>query len=73
MYIDGHHKLILYPKISVSLLYDLKNDPLELVDLSSKDGSYHQKRNLFRGLLSWQQRTGDEVDLESAFPELAAE
>lgn len=73
MFIDGHHKLILYPKISVSLLYDLQNDPLELVDLSSKDGSFHQKQQLFQGLLNWQERTGDDIDLKSAFPELAAE
>lgn len=73
MFIDGHHKLILYPKISVSLLYDLQNDPLELVELSSKDGSFHQKQQLFQGLLNWQVRTGDDVDLKSAFPELAAE
>lgn len=73
MFIKGHHKLILYPKISVSLLYDLKNDPDELIELSSKDGSFHLKQKLFRGLLEWQPRTGDDVDLKSAFPELAAE
>lgn len=73
MFIGGHHKLILYPKVSVSLLYDLKNDPEELVDLSSKDGSFHQKKELFKSLLKWQARTGDQLDIKSAFPELAAE
>lgn len=73
MFIDGQHKLILYPKIGVSLLYDLQGDPLELVELSSKDGSFRHKQRLFRGLLKWQARTGDDVDLRAAFPELAAD
>ncbi|MEQ9408259.1 MAG: sulfatase-like hydrolase/transferase, partial [Fuerstiella sp.] len=67
----GMEKLILYPKTGVSLLFDLENDPLEIRDLSSKDGSYARKRALFQEFLNQQQLVGDSLDVAAAFPELA--
>jgi len=71
MIVSGDHKLILYPKISVSLLYNLTEDPEELRDLSSKDGSHAIKRALFQEFLKLQQVTGDKLDVLSAFAELS--
>lgn len=72
MITSGHEKLVLYPKTGVSLLFDLEQDPDEMRDLSSSDGSYARKRKLFRRFLDQQKLVGDSLDVASAFPELAA-
>ena len=72
MFVSGHEKLVLYPKIGVSLLFDLKNDPEEMTDLSSRDGSYGRKRELFKMFLEQQKVIGDTLDVSAAFPELSA-
>jgi choline-sulfatase len=66
----GKDKLILYPKIGVSVLYDLQADPEELQDLSDTPGAEAIKQRLFRQLLEDQQRTGDPLDLRKSFPSL---
>ncbi|WP_229360993.1 sulfatase-like hydrolase/transferase [Fuerstiella marisgermanici] len=67
----GHEKLILYPKTGVSLLFDLKADPDEMTDLSSKNGSLARKRALFQEFLKHQKVVGDKLDVSEAFSELA--
>ncbi|MFY9254920.1 MAG: sulfatase-like hydrolase/transferase, partial [Fuerstiella sp.] len=67
----GNEKLVMYPKTGVSLLYNLKDDPEELRDLSSKDGSHATKKRLFKEFLVHQQVVGDTLDAVAAFPELA--
>lgn len=69
----GDEKLVLYPKIGVSLLYDLKTDPEELRDLSGQDGAEAKKRLLFTKFLEQQTRLGDTLDVKSAFPGLAVD
>ena len=66
----GSDKLILYPGIGVSLLYDVAADPEELRDLSGESGSLAVKRRLFGRLLEEQRVMGDELDLRVKFPEL---
>ncbi|HIK95565.1 MAG TPA: choline-sulfatase [Planctomycetes bacterium] len=68
----GHEKLMLYPKINVSLLFDLNEDPEEIRDLSSRDGSHARKKALFQEFLAQQKVVGDSLDVTGAFPELAA-
>ena len=67
----GQQKLVLYPKINVSLLFDLKEDPDERRDLSSRDGSHARKSQLFQEFLVQQTIVGDSLDVKAAFPELA--
>lgn len=67
-----HEKLVLYPKINVSLLFDLNEDPDERRDLSSRDGSHARKKVLFREFLTQQKVVGDRLNVTNAFPELAA-
>ncbi len=69
----GDEKLILYPKTGVSLLFDLKNDPDEITDLSSKNGSLARKRKLFQEFLKHQKIVGDKLDVTDAFSELAGD
>ncbi|MFN5287088.1 MAG: sulfatase/phosphatase domain-containing protein, partial [Planctomyces sp.] len=59
----GSDKLILYPGIGVSLLYDLAADPEELRDLSGESGALGVKRRLFERLLQEQRVMGDALDL----------
>ncbi len=68
--VSGSHKLILYPTIGKSLLFDLSDDPLELRDLAEQPESFPVQRRLFDELQVWQARTDDRLDLEKAFPDL---
>ncbi len=70
--IDGDFKLILYPKSSTVLLFDLANDPLEIKNLADEPKHQAKLRSLFQVLIKLQRETGDTLDLKSAFPELAA-
>lgn len=63
-------KLLLYPEIAVSLLYDLAADPEELRDLSGTADGLERKRKLFQRLLIEQKQLGDELDLRGRYPEL---
>lgn len=65
----GSDKMILYPEIGVSVLYDLAQDPLELRDLSNQPGATATKQRLFQQLLKEQQSTGDPLDLKQSFPD----
>ena len=64
------HKLIVYPKLKTIKLFDLKNDPDEMVDLSKKVESKPIVKKLFVELLRLQKELDDDVDLKSLFPEL---
>jgi choline-sulfatase len=64
--IDGTHKLILYPKGKISLLFDLDADPLEKNPLDDPS----RKKQLFAKLLTLQKNTGDPLDLSALYPEL---
>tara|TARA_R110000850_G_scaffold8950_11_gene32960 strand:+ start:1432 stop:2844 length:1413 start_codon:yes stop_codon:yes gene_type:complete len=65
---DGF-KLIVYPKVPIALLFDLKADPLEMRDISKKNPEKTQ--GLFRELQKLQEETSDELDLSETFPELS--
>ena len=69
----GSEKLVMYPKTGVSLLFDLDQDPEEMRDLSNVDGSLTRKKALFAEFLNQQKLIGDELDVVSAFTELAAD
>jgi len=56
------HKLIVYPKINKTLLFDLKNDPFEMEDLSDKLPKKRQE--LFSKLVELQTSMNDELIIE---------
>jgi choline-sulfatase len=66
----GDFKLILYPKISKAILYNLADDPLELTDLLADKKNQSKAKELFQELLNLQKETGDKLDLAAAFPKL---
>ena len=63
----GDHKLILYPKIKRVRLFDLRNDPHEMVDLAGRPGSKAIVKRLFAKLLQMQPATGDQLDLRVVY------
>jgi arylsulfatase A-like enzyme len=63
-------KLILYPDIKKTLLFDLTNDPKEIKDLSADPAHATRIRSLFQELVRWQKETGDSLDLKSKYPDM---
>lgn len=70
MVIKDDMKLIIYPTIKKTLLYDLAHDPLEMNELSNSPKQTATVKSLFKELLKLQEETGDELDLKSTFREL---
>ncbi len=66
---DGF-KLILYPKVPKTLLFNMKNDPLEQIDLSEMPEYQEKKKILLINLEELQKETGDTLDLKLYFTEL---
>ena len=64
---DGF-KLIVYPKIKKTILFDLKNDPLEMNDLSSNKIYSKKKKDLFNDLQLLQKKFSDPLDLSNLMP-----
>jgi arylsulfatase A-like enzyme len=63
-------KLILYPEIKKTLLFNLASDPHEMHDLSADPAQAKRIRSLFTELLRWQKETGDALDLATQYPEM---
>jgi arylsulfatase A-like enzyme len=57
------HKLILYPKLNKTLLFDLKKDPNELKDVSGNPAYSQIKTELFLQLLELQKEYNDSLEI----------
>lgn len=60
---DDRYKLIRFPEIDKTLLYDLQDDPSELRDLSDLPQHEERVEKLWKLLESWQAQVGDEAPL----------
>jgi len=67
---DGY-KLIIYPKVPVVLLYDLKKDPYEMNDLARKPEYQGKVKILFADFENLQDEMGDTLNMKHYFPELS--
>ena len=56
---DRRFKLIRYPQVDVTQLFDLENDPQETRNLAGEPAYGDQVRELRRALSSWQEALGD--------------
>jgi arylsulfatase A-like enzyme len=63
--IAERHKLILFPEVKKYFLYDLKRDPLELINLADDSKKNPLVGRLFAQLLALQEETGDENPITS--------
>jgi arylsulfatase A-like enzyme len=62
----GTHKLIIYPEVKKSQLFNLENDPWEIHDLSGDASATPIKSELMDRLKQLQKELGDPLDLERA-------
>src|ERR1043166_1963523 len=65
---DDRWKLIVYPQINQTQLFDLKRDPIEMHDLSGDPGHDAEQRRLLNLLQHWQKELGDQQSLRSEQP-----
>ena len=65
-----NYKLILYPKAKVVRVFNIKDDPDEMVDLATRSDLQPIIKQLFAELLVHQQKMDDTLDLRAAFPQL---
>jgi len=66
---DGF-KLLVYPKINKVLLFDLKNDPEEMIDISEAPSNKAKVKSLFTELLKLQKDMEDPLDLTNIYQAL---
>jgi arylsulfatase A-like enzyme len=69
---DGRWKLIRYPQVNVTQLFDLQSDPHEMSDLSGKEGHAARVQEMLAELRQQQTAHGDSLALEVANPKPAA-
>jgi arylsulfatase A-like enzyme len=65
---DDRWKLIIYPQINKTQLFDLKNDPAELHDLTNDPHWTNEVKRLTALLRHWQNQLDDTQPLSSAKP-----
>lgn len=63
----GNYKLIVYPKSQKILLFNLKNDPLELNDISETPENINTLKDLMNDLINLQKDMGDQLDLKTIY------
>lgn len=66
---DGY-KLIVYPRAEKVLLFDLKQDPHEIHDLSTDSDQQDRLTQLFQELMAMQEELEDELDLSGLFSKI---
>jgi arylsulfatase A-like enzyme len=60
---DGRWKLIRYPQVNMTQLFDLQNDPDEIVNLAASPDHAERVASLTRELARWQRELGDRAPL----------
>lgn len=65
---DERWKLIRYPEVEVTQLFDLKNDPDELKNLAGEAGQKERVAKMLAQMTGWQKRLNDAAPLTVANP-----
>lgn len=66
------YKLVVYPNVPKVLLFNTKEDPLEMNDLAEEEAYEEKVKNLFKDLQKLQENMDDELDLSTAFADWTA-
>ena len=69
---DGRWKLIRYPAVDVTQLFDLASDPDELLNLAARPEHAERVQQLWKELERWQAAVGDDEPLRVENPKPAA-
>ena len=64
MVTEGDYKMLYYPKIEKTKLFNLKNDPKEMIDLAGEPGAASRIAKLKETLRRLQKETGDTLPIE---------
>lgn len=68
MYRNEKYKLVIYPRANIVRLYDMENDPLEILDLAQSDQPPVELLiNLFKQFEQQQKLMNDPLDVSSVF------
>ncbi len=67
--IHDDYKLIVYPEAQVLRLFNLVDDPYEIMDLAGEDGQQARIRDLMQRLQGLQKQFNDPLDLTQVFPD----
>ncbi len=65
---DDRWKLIQYPQVDVTQLFDLKNDPDELKNLAGEAGQKERVAKMLAQMTDWQKKLNDAAPLKVANP-----
>lgn len=65
---DDRWKLIRYPKVNVTQLFDLKKDPYELHNLANEAGQKERVAKMLGQISEWQKKLDDKTPLTVASP-----
>jgi arylsulfatase A-like enzyme len=65
---DRRYKLIRYPQVDVTQLFDLQDDPDETKNLATDPAQAERIKSLTAEMLRWQKSLGDEAPLVVAEP-----
>lgn len=68
---DGRWKLIRYPKVDITQLFDLASDPDELLNLAARPEQAKRVEQLWSELERWQAKVGDDCGLRVENPKPA--
>jgi len=63
----GNYKLIVYPKVKITQLFNLAKDPWETTNLAQDPQYSTTVKQLFSELKTWQKNAGDTLDLAEPF------
>ena len=69
---DDRFKLIRYPQINHTQLFDLRSDPDELKNLADEPGQAGRVERMMSLLQTWQRQTGDKTPHTSKNPKSKA-
>ena len=67
--IHEDYKLIAYPEAKALLLFNLADDPYEIIDLADDEGQQQRIHDLMQRLQNLQQQFNDPLDLTEVFPD----
>lgn len=71
-YRDARWKIIRYPQVGVTQLFDLEEDPDELHNLASDPDQQSRVADMLKRLSEWQQHFGDDLPLTVPHPKPSA-
>ena len=68
--VQDDYKLILYPRVPVTLLFNVKKDPLEMKNLAANPEHQERMKKMYARFIELQQEVGDEQNFSDIYKDL---